>query len=179
MNINNKKGFTLVELLAVIGVLAILMTIAVPGILSISNKMKERGLNSKLEAIEEATVIYVQQNSNQIKKELQTKYGLSSCTSNNSMCKCSNGNDDCKYYFTMTIKELINKKAYTSENTNNDTNTCEVADPTDSTSCLDCVVIYIELDDDYKSAVATIDRDTLDNYKIKKESLDSTSATCP
>lgn len=38
---NNKKGFTLVELLAVIVVLAIIITIAVPGTIAVSNKIKK------------------------------------------------------------------------------------------------------------------------------------------
>jgi len=182
---NNKKGFTLVELLVVICILAILMAIAVPGILKISGRMKERGLNSKLEAIEEAAVIYVQENSNQIKKELQKKSGISDCKSNSSICKCNPTNyqgkvsQDCKYYYTMTVKELIQKKAYKSENTKNESKVCAVVDPIDSSKCLDCAVIYIELDDDHKNATAKIDREKLDTYKIQKDTIPTGGAICP
>ncbi len=183
---NNKKGFTLVELLVVVCILAILMAIAVPGILKISGRMKERGLNSKLEAIEEAAVIYVQENSNQIKKELQKKSGQRDCKNNSSICKCNPTNyqgkpsQDCKYYYTMTVKELIQKKAYKSENTKNAAKTCAVVDPMDAGFCLDCAVIYIELDDDHKNATAKIDRKELNTYRISKDSITTTNgATCP
>ncbi len=181
----NKKGFTLVELLVVICILAILIAIAVPSILKISGRMKERGLNSKLEAIEEAAVIYVQENSNQIKKELQRKSGQRDCKNNSSICKCNPTNyqgkpsQDCKYYYTMTVKELISKKAYKSENTKNESRTCAVADPMDGSLCLDCAVIYIELDDDHKNATAKIDREKLDTYRIKKDTITSSGAICP
>ncbi len=181
---NNKKGFTLVELLTVICILAILMAIAVPGILTISNKMKDRGLNSKLEAIEEAAVIYVQENSNQIKKELQRKHHISDCKSNSEICVChptsysGKVSQDCKYKFTMTVKELITEKAYKSENTKNESKTCAVADPNNAEYCLDCAIIYIELDDDYKNATAKIDREKLNTYRISKDTITSTGATC-
>ena len=40
MKMKNKKGFTLVELLAVIVILALLVAIAVPSTFSISNRLK-------------------------------------------------------------------------------------------------------------------------------------------
>jgi len=54
----NKKGFTLVELLAVIVIMAILITIAVPGIMRIMNSLKTQSLCSKIEIIESAALEY-------------------------------------------------------------------------------------------------------------------------
>lgn len=48
----NNKGFTLVELLAVIVVLSILITIAVPSTIGISNKIKKNMYCSKIDSIE-------------------------------------------------------------------------------------------------------------------------------
>ncbi len=55
---NNKKGFTLVELLAVIVILAILVTIAVPATLSISDKLKVNMYCKKIGQIETQAKLY-------------------------------------------------------------------------------------------------------------------------
>ncbi len=58
----NNKGFTLVELMAVIVILAILVTIAVPSAISISNKIKKKMYNTKVEMIYSAAKMYGQDN---------------------------------------------------------------------------------------------------------------------
>lgn len=55
---NNKKGFTLVELLAVIVIMAILVTIAVPSTMRISNKLKVDMYCKKIDAIETQAQLY-------------------------------------------------------------------------------------------------------------------------
>ena len=52
------KGFTLVELLAVIVVLAILIAIAVPSTFAISNKLKTNMYCRKIDSIEVAAKLY-------------------------------------------------------------------------------------------------------------------------
>jgi prepilin-type N-terminal cleavage/methylation domain-containing protein len=54
-----KRGFTLVELLAVIVILAIILTIAVPNIIKIINNSKEKSYESQLELIKDATKKYI------------------------------------------------------------------------------------------------------------------------
>ncbi len=54
----NNKGFTLVELLAVIVVLALLVSIAVPSTVSISNRLKKKMYCSKIDSIETAAALY-------------------------------------------------------------------------------------------------------------------------
>jgi len=56
----NKKGFTLVELLSVIVVLAIVMAIAVPSVIGVNSIIKNNMLDSKVEFIEEAAVLFGQ-----------------------------------------------------------------------------------------------------------------------
>lgn len=46
-----KKGFTLIELIAVIGILSIILLIVVPSYSLISNKIKETTYNAKIEEI--------------------------------------------------------------------------------------------------------------------------------
>ncbi len=54
----NKKGFTLVELLAVIVLLVLLVTIAVPSSLNLSKKIKENMFCSKINDIETTAKLY-------------------------------------------------------------------------------------------------------------------------
>ena len=58
----NKKGFTLVELLAVVALLAVLAAVVTPAISSISKKSKEKMYRAKVKMIEEAAVMYFTQN---------------------------------------------------------------------------------------------------------------------
>lgn len=58
----NKKGFTLVELLSVIVLISLLLGIGIPGISKISENMKKRSLNTKIELIEQAGVFWGQDN---------------------------------------------------------------------------------------------------------------------
>ena len=55
-----KKGFTVPELLTVIGILALLLTIAVPSIISIQNKIQSNMYCKKIDSIEAAAVLYGQ-----------------------------------------------------------------------------------------------------------------------
>ena len=56
----NKKGFTLVELLAVIVILTILSTIAVRGYMRITDRLPEKQLKEKIVTIEKAAMDYGQ-----------------------------------------------------------------------------------------------------------------------
>lgn len=58
----NKKGFTLVELLSVVVLIGLLTGIGVPGVMRISENMKERSLNTKIDLIENAAVFWGQDN---------------------------------------------------------------------------------------------------------------------
>ena len=56
----NKKGFTLVELLAVVALLAVLAAVATPAISSISRKSKVKMYQAKKKSIEAAAVMCVE-----------------------------------------------------------------------------------------------------------------------
>ncbi len=63
-----KNGFTLVELLAVLVILGLLITLAVPNILGVSKNVKEKSYQTKIEIIENAAITYT---SDTVKKSLQ------------------------------------------------------------------------------------------------------------
>lgn len=53
----NKKGFTLVELLAVIALLGLIVGIAVPSIMGVTSAIKKSMLDKKITMIEEAAIL--------------------------------------------------------------------------------------------------------------------------
>ena len=64
----NHKGFTMVELLAVITILAIIMVILIPAVTNISKNTKESILNSKISTIETSASKYGEDNINTYQK---------------------------------------------------------------------------------------------------------------
>lgn len=62
-----KNGFTLVELLAVIVLLALLMAIAVPSAFKLNSKVKGKAYNTKIDLIEQAANNYGQSNKSLIR----------------------------------------------------------------------------------------------------------------
>jgi prepilin-type N-terminal cleavage/methylation domain-containing protein len=61
----NKKGFTLVELLAVIVILGVLLSLVVVSVNTYLKKAKETSLNSLVKSIEEASEIYLSDHSSE------------------------------------------------------------------------------------------------------------------
>ena len=62
------RGFTLVELLCVIILIALLMTIAVPNALRMANRVREKSYDTKIDLIEDAAVSYGQSNLTLVRK---------------------------------------------------------------------------------------------------------------
>lgn len=113
----NKKGFTLVELLAVLVLISLLMGLAIPGINRISNNMKKKSYNQKIKLVESAAELWGQDN----KTRLQT----TSCTidGNNVLC------------YKITIKELLNENYLDSDN-----NSGKYINPKNDKDMKDCIV---------------------------------------
>lgn len=118
----NKKGFTLVELLAVLVLISLLMGLAIPGINKISSNMKKRSFNEKVKLIESSAVLWGQDN----KTRLQT----TSCNIDDNKVPC----------YKIEIKELLNENYLDSDN-----NSGDIINPIDNSSMKDyCVYVYKE-----------------------------------
>ena len=62
----NKKGFTIVEILGVIVVLAVIMALVIPNLTKSSSNAKERLYETKVEMIKKAAILYAQDNYTQL-----------------------------------------------------------------------------------------------------------------
>lgn len=69
---NNEKGFTLVELLAVIVILGVLTAIAVPSVLGISKKIKTDMYESKIKTIEVAAELWADDHKSDCLSQINT-----------------------------------------------------------------------------------------------------------
>lgn len=72
---NNKKGFTLVEILMVVVLLSLLFGLAAPAVGKLSKKIKQRSLNHKVEIIEKAGIAWGQDNKALLRNESNCKVG--------------------------------------------------------------------------------------------------------
>lgn len=80
----NNKGFTLVEILSVIALLALVVIITVPAINGVSDNIKKSTLKTKIENIEKAAVLYGQEH-----RENFTDSTCSYCSGiSNDLCNC-------------------------------------------------------------------------------------------
>ena len=75
----NKKGFTLVELLAVLVLISLLMGLAIPGINRISNNMKKKSYNQKIKLIESAAELWGQDNKTRLQADADCSSEISKC----------------------------------------------------------------------------------------------------
>lgn len=59
----NRKGFTLIEILVTIAIIGIILLIAIPTIITVSNSIKKRALETKKQSIISAAELYAKNNS--------------------------------------------------------------------------------------------------------------------
>lgn len=94
----NNKGFTLIELIVVVAIIALLSLVLTPNVISLINKNKVNSYNDTIKSIEMAAATYVSDN----------RYGLGiTCTDNEKK---------------VTLKTLVEAGALTSIPTNPCTN---------------------------------------------------------
>lgn len=108
----NNRGFTLIEILSVIILITLLLGVGIPGINKISNSMKEKSLNAKIDLIEKAAVLWGQENKVLLQKETDCVY------------KDKNNNDITTSCYKISIGNLISEGFIPSEEYNEFINNC-------------------------------------------------------
>jgi prepilin-type N-terminal cleavage/methylation domain-containing protein len=108
-----KKGFTLVEVLAVLVIIALLMAIAVPTSISVSKKVKIKMLNNKVQLAEKAAALWANDNLNCLKDNTCPAFKIPTNSNQNEytlVCESPNslGIKKC----TITIGELANENYF-------------------------------------------------------------------
>ena len=120
----NKRGFTLVEILATLGIISMLLLVVVPNIFSLRNKMKDRAYEQKMKLIEKAAHNYVDTNKRKIIYDCEYDHLLN----------CENKGD--YYELTLTPDELVRVGALEKEKLiNSNTDNCSIYNPKDN-SCI-------------------------------------------
>ena len=106
----NKKGFTLIEVLAVIVILALLSVLVTPSITAISNRIKHNMLESKINLINDAAIDYVSQQKRYNEVPLFNGSYSTKCIENFGYKEDSENelNSDCdKVCYYVYVKELV------------------------------------------------------------------------
>lgn len=92
----NKKGFTIVEILAVIVILAFILIITIPAVSNSSKKAKERTYQTKVKLIESSAVLFGQDN-----------YGAIVAQMNANLTKCTYKTESTNKICELKLKDLV------------------------------------------------------------------------
>ena len=118
----NKKGFTLVELLAVIVILALIALIAYPNVTKIISGAKENTNKIQMSALNQAMDTYIARHAAELgDSEIVCLSDLKKDGLLDKDAKIVNPEDDSEYvgYFTLTWDATYNQYTYTYTNTAN------------------------------------------------------------
>lgn len=141
----NNKGFTLVEIISVIALLALVMIITVPAITTTSLNIKKKTLNTKVENIEKAAIMYGQKH-----RENFTRTGVSTCLSEHcpkkndgvtpiENCECYLEKDQYNTPVEINVAKLISENLIKEDKTESGTKV--ITNPVDESKILnDCKI---------------------------------------
>ena len=93
----DKNGFTLVEILAVIVLISLILGLGIPSVIKLSKNMNKRASKTKIELVEEAALLWGNNNKSLLRKN---------------KCNIEGSNYDC---YKVSIKSLIENEYLNSE----------------------------------------------------------------
>ena len=131
----NKKGFTLVEVLAVVVILSIILSLATLGVMNIRRNSLQKLVDTKISNLESSAIIYGQENQNEL---IET-------------CNVDEVNYDfCKL---VNVKYLIENEYYTTNEVNSENKKDLINNVTNKSMLCDEIQIYKKNNRVYAKAI--------------------------
>ena len=125
----NNKGFTLIEVIAVIAILAIVLALAAPNIFKLNDRANEKSYQAKIDNLRSIIELYFENNSNDIVDKCKKS---ENCICNN--FSGSNSEYSCIFSLQKVLDLNLYKESCTPQN-NNDC-ICKISNPIDENDCL-------------------------------------------
>ena len=148
----NKKGFTLIEVITVLVLIALVLALAAPNIFKFRDRANEKALQSKIDTLATSIENYIENNSNNI---------VYQCNNHNSNCICSsfsNSGVD-TYTCSLKIQTLLDLSLYNETCKKEDKSLCKckISNPKSDTvaNCLENKYFNITINLNSNTAKAT------------------------
>ena len=145
----NKKGFTLIEVLAVLVIMAIILTLAVPNIFKFRSNANEKAFRTKIDLLATTAETYIENNSNDI---------VYKCNNGLSGCVCEEFyNNTTHYTCVFKIGKLVDLGLYNESCKKQDEEqcACSISNPKNDSKCLANEKFEISFDLNSNTAHAT------------------------
>ena len=141
----NKKGFTLVEVLAVVVILSIILSMATFGVMNIRRNSLQKLVDTKISNLESSAILYGQENQDELIEK----------------CNVDEVNYDfCKF---VNVKYLIDNDYYTTNEVNSENKKDLINNVTNKSMLCDEIQIYKKNNRVYAKAINIKSNDV--NYK--------------
>ena len=120
----NKKGFTLVEVLAVVVILSIILSMATFGVMNIRRNSLQKLVDTKISNLESSAIIYGQENQNELTET------------------CNIDEVDYDFCKLVNVKYLIENEYYTTNEANSENKKDLINNVTNKSMLCDEIQIY-------------------------------------
>ncbi len=145
----NKKGFTLVEVLAVVVILSIILSMATFGVMNIRRNSLQKLVDTKISNLESSAIIYGQENQNELTET------------------CNIDEVDYDFCKLVNVKYLIENEYYTTNEANSENKKDLINNVTNKSMLCDEIQIYKKNNRVYAKAINIKSNDV--NYECDLE----------